>query len=124
MLKIDGGRFGHEAHSLLAILLDMLLGAWIDEVDLQVGKQRIPVGFFTQSNLATDFAAVGQVPVVDIIGTEVPECPKASGNSLEILGGAWKRSTLKDQKGGLRVDGAIERSSAASLVCMDERNIE
>ncbi|KAL2136738.1 hypothetical protein VTI74DRAFT_1779 [Chaetomium olivicolor] len=68
MFVVDLGRLGDVAHALFAVFLDVLLGARPDEVDLEVGE-------FVVVATHCDLAAVGQVPVVDVVGTQVLNGP-------------------------------------------------
>lgn len=59
MVGIDVGSLGHIAHRLLGIFLEVLVGAWVYEVDLQVCR------------LSFSRAAVGHVPAINVIVAEV-----------------------------------------------------
>lgn len=72
MVGVDLGCFQHEPHALLAVFLNVLLGAGVYEVDLEVGEG---VGFGV-----VDGAAAGQVPVIDVVGAEVLERAEGAGN--------------------------------------------
>jgi hypothetical protein len=105
MVAVVGGGFGNEAHALLAVLADVLFGARPDEVDLEVGRVVVAV-----------LAAVGEVPVVDVVGAEVLEGAQAGGDRGEVVGRAGERRALEDQQCGLAVDGSAEGGPAARLV--------
>jgi hypothetical protein len=96
---------------LLAVLADVLLCARPDQVDLEVGEL---VGVGVGS--APDLAAVGQVPVVDVVGAEVLQCPQAGRDGVEVVGRARKRRALENQQRRLAVNGAEEGGPAAGLV--------
>lgn len=59
VVTIDVRGLGHIANGLCGVFLEMLVGTWVDEVDLQVGRV----------SLAS--AAVGHVPAVDVIVAEI-----------------------------------------------------
>ena len=90
MVLINGRGLCHEPDPLLAVLLDVLLGAGIYQVDLEVGKV-VAVG-------VVDLAAVCQIPVVDVVGAEIFQCSKACGGNGKIIVRAGKRRPFEDQK--------------------------
>lgn len=67
VVAIDMGSLCDMADSLCSVFLEMLLGAGVDEVDLQVG------------GLPLANTAVGHVPAVDVIVAEVLDVRKRVG---------------------------------------------
>lgn len=109
VVAIDLGRLGHEAHALLAVFLDVLLCARVDEVDLQVGELVLILGVF-------DGTAAGHVPVVNVVGAQILECPQTAGYGAKVVVGAGEGRALEDEQRGLLVNGAAQRRPAPCLV--------
>jgi len=66
----------------------VLLGAGVDEVDLEVGERvRLRVG---------DGAAAGQVPVVDVVRANVLERAEGAGYRGEVIRVRRKGGALED----------------------------
>lgn len=72
VVAVDVGRLGHVADRLRRVLFQMLLGAWVDEVDLQVGW------------LALACTAVGHVPAVYIIVAEVLDVRQRAAENRQV----------------------------------------
>lgn len=89
----------------------MLLGAGVDQVDLEVGELVVVVA-------AAAAEAAGQVPKVDVVGAQVLERPQGAGDGAQVLGRGGEGGALEDQEGGLGVDGAVEGGSSSGLVCL------
>lgn len=99
VVAIDLGRLCHEPHALLAVFLDVLLCARVNEVDLQVGK-------FVLISGVPDGAAASHVPVVNVVGAQILECSQAACYRAKVVIRAGKGRTLEDEQRGLLIDGA------------------
>ncbi len=114
---VDVRGFGHEAEALLAVLFDVLGGAGVDEVDFEVGEVVVGVG---RGIVGGWPAAVGEIPVVDVVCAEVLDGLQRGGDRREVVGRAGEGRALEDEQGRLVVDGAAEGGAAAGLVWWDE----
>lgn len=77
MFFIDGRRLCDDANALPAVFLEVLIGAGIDEVDLQVFME-----------LSGRRPAAGHIPEIDVVGAEVFEGEQGAGQGGKVgLGG-------------------------------------
>lgn len=79
MVGVDLGRLGDKADGLFGVLLDVFLRAGADEVDFEVCKF-----FFTCLGGEVDLPGAGEVPVVDVVCTQVFEGTQAGGCVGEV----------------------------------------
>ncbi len=116
VLRVDGGRLRDDARALPAVLLEVLVRAGIDEVDLQVfmglrgrggrgGPQPRPR------------PAAGHVPEVDVVGAEVAEGAEGAGQGGEVGRRGGEGRAFEDHDAGLRADAAVEDDAAPGLIC-------
>jgi len=61
-------------------------------------------------------AAVGEVPVVDVVSAEVLDGRQRGGDGGEVVGRGGEGRALEDEERRLAVDGAAEGGAAAGLV--------
>ena len=73
VLCVDLRCFRDDAESLRRVFLDVLLRARVDEVKLQVGCRVNVLGIVFVVDTPRGLALAGQVPVVYVVGTEVPD---------------------------------------------------
>lgn len=77
----------------------MLLGAWIDEVYLEIGRC---------CSIFSDKVgvAVGEEPEVDVVCAEVFDVAERGGEAVKDCGIGGESCSFGDEKRGLRVDGS------------------
>lgn len=90
--------FGDETNALFAVFFDVLLCAWVDKINFQIGELMLIGSVF-------DCAATGHVPVVNVIGAQILECPQAARYGAKVVVGGRKGCSLEYQQRGLLVNG-------------------
>lgn len=109
LVLVDCSCLGDVADTLLFVFLDMLFGAGVDQVDLQILVVVV-------IQLVVDGAAGGHVPVVDVVGSEVLDGTKSCRDGDE-LGACWREGgTLEDENCREAFDLAEETDASSGLV--------
>lgn len=102
ILAVDFWCLAHHAHVLSGVLEYVLVGAWPDEVELEIGT--------------VVQAGRGEVPAIDVIGADIGDAGEGGvegANRLKIRG---ERGPLDDQDSGGSVDGSEDGYTTVVLV--------